>query len=70
MEYFPSPPVNALGQNCKEGFKVYYNTTQKKWERSKCHVGFVGCKSVKMCVLVKLPDMSSNSANIEKNRIN
>ena len=39
---------------------------EKNWERPKCDIGFVGCKSLKMCVLAKLPDMSSNLANIEK----
>ena len=47
-----------------------YTTQKKNWERSKCDIGFVGCKNVKMCVLAKLPDMSSNSANIGKNRTN
>ena len=44
--------------------KYYY--PEENWEHLKCDIGFVGCKSVKMCVLAKLPDMSSNSANIEK----
>ena len=47
-----------------------YTIKKKNWERPKCDIRFVQCKSVKMCVLAKLPDMSSNSANIEKNRIN
>ena len=60
-----------MGQNCKKDFKVYLiYYPEKNWERSKCDIGFVGCKSVKMCVLAKLPDMPSNLANIEKNRIN
>ena len=47
-----------------------YTTQKENWERLKCDTGFVACKSVKMCVLAKLPGMSSYSANIEKNRIN
>ena len=47
-----------------------YRYYKKNWERPKCDIGFVGYKSVKMCVLAKLPDMSSNSANIDKNKIN
>ena len=50
-------PRKNLGNQCNIG-------------RPKCNIGFVGCKSVKMCVLDKLPDMSSNSANIDKDRIN
>ena len=45
----------------------YTKITQKKnWKRPKYDIGFVECKSVKMCVLAILPDMSSNSANIDK----
>ena len=49
-------------------YTKYTNQKKKKknWERPKGDIGFVGCKSVKMCVLAKLLDMSSNSANIEK----
>ena len=50
--------------------KYYIYYPEKNWEHPKCDIVFVGCKSVKMCVLAKFPDMSSNSANIEKNTIN
>ena len=60
-----------MGQNYKKDFKVYQiYYPEKNGESPECDIGFVGCKSVKICVLAKLPDMLSNSANIEKNRIN